>query len=52
MGGSVNVESELGKGTKFILNLKTKCTAKKAQFKSSFSFSSGNRIFRSFSEDE
>ena len=29
MGGSVKVTSEVGKGTKFIINIKMKCKAKK-----------------------
>ena len=29
MGGSVEVKSELGKGSEFILNIRTKCKVKK-----------------------
>ena len=32
MGGSVEVKSELGVGTSFIINLKTKCLVKQTEF--------------------
>ena len=34
MGGSVRVESEVGKGSSFIINLKTKCIVSKPEFSS------------------
>ena len=33
MGGSVDVKSELGKGSEFILNIRTKCKVKKVEEK-------------------
>ena len=46
MGGQVKVESELGKGTSFIINIKTKC---KAESKISIDkdFFSDNRLIDS-----
>ena len=32
MGGSVDVQSEIGVGTKFIISLKTKCKVVKTKF--------------------
>lgn len=32
MGGSVDVRSKLGKGTEFIINIKTKCKVEEVQF--------------------
>ena len=32
MGGSVDVKSEIGKGSEFIINIKTKCKVKNLQF--------------------
>ena len=31
MGGNVDVKSELGKGSEFILNIRTKCKVKKIE---------------------